>query len=88
MTPSFLDSKTLGSGDRFSLKLTGKRFDAGVQVFVSAEEAAWPEVELRGGKKILLRGGPVLSDQFPPGVPVAVRVINPDGWQVSMTFTR
>ena len=76
------------SGKPFRVKIVGSNFQAGALVYVGASSTAWPSVKSKGSTQLLLRKGATLEAAFPVGVPTDVRIVNPDGGAVTVTFTR
>ena len=48
----------------------------------------WPSVKMKDSATLTLKKGSTLKSRFPKGVPVTLRVVNPDGGQASMSYTR
>ncbi|MEW6758578.1 MAG: putative Ig domain-containing protein [Acidobacteriota bacterium] len=70
----------------FRLRLTGSNLQPGLQVFVGGQP--WTQVDYKDTSRILLVGGGGLKALFPSGVPVTVRVLNPDAGEAFITWTR
>lgn len=76
------------SGKPFRVKIVGSNFQDGALVYVGASSTAWPSVKSKGSTQLLLRKGATLEAAFPVGIPTDVRIVNPDGGAVTVTFTR
>ncbi len=76
------------SGKPFRVKITGSNFQAGALVYIGESSTAWPSVKSKGSTQLLLRKGATLEAAFPAGVPTDIRIVNPDGGAVTVTFTR
>jgi uncharacterized repeat protein (TIGR01451 family) len=72
----------------FRVKISGGNFQPGVQVFIGSDTTPWPNVTYKSSVRITLKGGADLKAKFPKGVPVQIRVVNPDSGQAITTLTR
>jgi uncharacterized repeat protein (TIGR01451 family) len=72
----------------FRIRLRGTNFQPGIQVFIGDDTTPWPDVKYKDTTQITLRRGANLKARFPKGVPVVIRVVNPDGGEDTITFTR
>lgn len=72
----------------YRLTITGDRFVAGAVVLIGDDPTAWPTVAVGGPTSISVGGGKLLKARLPKGVPVTIRVVNPDGGEASGLFTR
>jgi hypothetical protein len=70
------------------IRITGENFQSGVQVFVGHDREPWPSTTRKSDTRIVLRGTEALAERFPIGRPVLVRVVNPDGGETFVSFTR
>jgi trimeric autotransporter adhesin len=77
--------KVAGAG--FQVALEGTGFDFGVSVFVGDDATPWPSITRRSDLSVVLTGAG-LSRRFRRGVPVRVRLLNPDGSEVETVVTR
>ncbi len=75
------------SGKPYRVKITGSNFQPGVQVFIAMEPAPWPSVKYKSLTTLVMKGSG-LKQEFPKGVPVLIRVQNPDGGSDTQTFVR
>lgn len=73
--------------DPFRIEIDGRYFRQGVAVYIGTGTSPWPSVTRLDSEHLLLRGSG-LSAKFPRGVPVTIRVVNPDGQYATTTFTR
>jgi uncharacterized repeat protein (TIGR01451 family) len=74
-------------GKPYRVKITGSNFQPGVQVYVGADTTPWPKFKVKGTTMITLKGSN-LKQVFPKNVPVPIRIVNPDGGEVTVSFTR
>jgi PKD repeat protein len=79
-------SRVIPRNNPFRLVLKGTGFQAGLGVFIGGEP--WSNVAWKKATKIVLKKGAALKALFPRGVPVEIRVVNPDGGEMTTTFTR
>jgi uncharacterized repeat protein (TIGR01451 family) len=86
--PVVADVRALAGGKPFRIKITGSNFQPGVRVFVGGDEAAWANVKAKGTTALVLRGGRALKRKFPAGTAVGLRIVNPDGGEVTASFSR
>jgi PKD repeat protein len=70
----------------FRIILSGGNFHSDVTVFVSG--SPWPTVTWKSASKVVLKGGAALKAEFPSGVPVSLRVVNGDGGETTVVYTR
>jgi|GEM_PF-537735 len=70
----------------FSLTLTGSNLQYGMQVFINGRE--WPKVQWNPPISLTLKGGATLKAQFQKGIPTDILLKNPDGGELSLTWTR
>lgn len=75
-------------GKPFRIRISGTNLQAGAQVFIGADATPWPNVKYKNATRIVLKKGKTLKSRFPKGVPVTIRVVNPDGGEATATFTR
>lgn len=75
------------AGKPLRIALVGSGFQAGAQVFIGGDTTMWPGTREKGCSRMRLRGAG-LESKFPVGVPVVIRVVNPDGTEASITFAR
>ncbi len=75
-------------GKPYRLRIVGMRFANGVEVIIGSDAEAWDDVRRKNDRKIVVGRGRRLRDRFPLGVPVMLRVRNPDGGEATATFTR
>lgn len=75
-------------GKPFRVKIVGSNFQSGALVYVGGSATPWPNVKSKGTTQLLLRKGATLEAAFPAGVPTDIRIVNPDGGAVVVTFTR
>jgi PKD repeat protein len=71
----------------FRIEIDGSSFAPGVRVFIGTSTTPWPYTTLHGSTQIILSGS-TLSNHFPRGARVTVRVVNPDGGSASGSFRR
>jgi hypothetical protein len=71
----------------FSLEIDGTGFQVGVNVFIGTDTAAWAPMTRSSSTRLLLTGGG-LSEKFPLGTVVTIKVVNPDGKSATTAFTR
>lgn len=72
----------------FRIRILGANFKAGVTVFIASDASPWPSVKMKDSSSLTLKKGGTLKARFPKGVPVAIRVVNTDGGEATMTYTR
>ncbi|MEW6756972.1 MAG: C25 family cysteine peptidase [Acidobacteriota bacterium] len=70
----------------FRIILTGGNFHSDVAVYVDG--APWPTVTWKSASKVVLKGGATLKAEFPSGVPVSLRLVNGDGGETTVVYTR
>jgi hypothetical protein len=75
-------------GSEFKMKVVGSSYQDGVLVFIGSDSAAWSQVRLKHQGLLTLKGGSALKRRFRKGVPVSIRLVNPDGGSTETTFTR
>jgi hypothetical protein len=85
--PPDITSVTSG-GSPFKVKLYGAHFKPGAEVYLGSDLSPWSKVAVKNGGLIVLKGGKSLKARFPSGVPVAIRVKNPDGSQGTIIYVR
>jgi hypothetical protein len=71
----------------FSLVIDGTGFQDGVEVLLGPDMAVWTSVTRTSSTQLLLTGGG-LSEKFPVGTAVTIKVVNPGGAFATTTFTR
>lgn len=76
------------AGKPFKVKIVGRNFDDGIEVFIGADTTAWQPSKRKGETQLLLKGGSALAARFPVGVDVPVRLRNPDGGEAMATVRR
>jgi hypothetical protein len=81
-------SSVVKAGSPFRLKVYGGNLQDGIQVFLGASPSAWVLVSRKSDTKIVIKKGSALKALFPKGVPVAIRLLNPDGGEAFATYTR
>ncbi len=86
--PPVITSISKVSGEPFRIRILGAKFQVGVVVFIGADATPWPSVKMKDSATLTLKKGSTLKSRFPKGVPVTLRVVNPDGGQASMSYTR
>ncbi len=86
--PPVITSISKVSGEPFRIRILGANFQIGVVVFIGADATPWPSVKMKDSATLTLKKGSTLKSRFPKGVPVTLRVVNPDGGQASMSYTR
>lgn len=86
--PPVITSISKVSGEPFRIRILGANFKAGVVVFIGADASPWPSVKMKDSTRLTLKKGSTLKSRFPKGVAVVLRVVNPDGGQASMSYTR
>lgn len=86
--PVVASIRALAGGKPFRIKIVGSNFQPGVVVFIGADTSPWPNVKLKSGTSITLKGGKALKARFPKGTPVTLRIVNPDGGQATTSLTR
>ena len=67
----------------FRVRVTGSNFESLSQVFVGGRATPWAPVVFKSSRKLILKGGAELESLFVPGTPVTIRIVNPDGREVS-----
>lgn len=67
----------------FRVRVTGSNFEPLSQVFVGGRATPWAPVVFKSSRKLILKGGAELESLFVPGTPVTIRIVNPDGREVS-----
>lgn len=72
----------------FRLVLLGGNFRDGLSVYIGNSPTPWPKVAYKSGTKVVLKRGNSLKSLFPKGVPVLIRLYNPDGRGAEITYTR
>ena len=72
----------------FRLKITGSNFQPGIQVFIGASTTPWPNVAYKSYAVLVLKSGSTLKAYFPKGLPVPIKLVNPDGGTATQNFTR
>jgi hypothetical protein len=71
----------------FKIKLDGTNFQTGVVVYIGADTTPWPSIKRKSDVKLVLKKGASLEARFPAGVPVPIRIVNPDGGVAALTYT-
>lgn len=80
----------------FRIRLSGSNFrPSGIGsppfVYIGEEQTVWTSFKVAVPLKVVLKGGPRgrdLKRQFPRGVPVPIRLVNFDGGETTVIFTR
>lgn len=72
----------------FRLQITGTGFQPGASVFIGGDTTPWPAVVVSSATAISVGGGRNLKARLPRRVAVELRVVNPDGGEATVTFTR
>jgi hypothetical protein len=85
VAPPQVTSVRTASGP-FRLILQGGNFHADARVFLNG--ALWTNTAVKSASKIVLKGGSSLKAALPQGVPVSIRVVNGDGGETTVVFTR
>jgi hypothetical protein len=87
VTPPYLAAVTKASSP-FRLKISGSNLQAGLQVFIGNDPSPWPSVAYKNSTLIVLKSGSALKARFPQGQAVQILVVNPDGGQAAISYTR
>lgn len=77
-----------GNPSSFKIKIYGTNFDQNVQVYIGDDTTPWPNVKWKNGEKIVLKKGRTLKKKFPKGECTAIRIVNPDGGEVTTGYER
>lgn len=85
VAPPQVTSVRTASGP-FRLILQGGNFHSDARVYVGG--VLWSNTTVKSASKIVLKGGATLKAALPAGVPVALRVVNGDGGETTVVFTR
>ena len=85
VAPPQVTSVRAASGP-FRLILRGGNFHEDARVFLNG--ALWTNTAVKSASKIVLKGGSSLKAALPQGVPVSIRVVNGDGGETTVVFTR
>jgi len=72
----------------FKVKIYGTHFDPGVQVYIGGDTTPWDNVTWKNSGKILLKKGKKVKNKFPKGECTAIRIVNPDGGEVTTGYQR
>jgi len=56
-------------------------------VFIGTDVSPWGTLTVTVPSKIVIKQGSALKARFPPGVAVAIRVVNPDGGSATGSYT-
>jgi hypothetical protein len=76
----------------FRLKLLGSNLQDGLSVTIGGTlwgtTADPTRVKRKSASEVLLKKGASLKALFPAGTPVPVRVVNPDGGETTVIYTR
>jgi hypothetical protein len=72
----------------WKIKMFGSDFREGMRVYLGTEGAEWTNTRLKHSGLFVLKGGNALKKMFPVGVEVPIRVVAPDGEEVTVSFTR
>lgn len=67
----------------FRVRVIGSNFEPLSQVFVGNQATPWAPLVFKSNRKLILKGGAELESLFVPGTPTAIRIVNPDGREVS-----
>ena len=81
-------STVASAGNPFRLKIGGANFEAGAQVFFGNDTTPWPTSAVKSASLIVAKKGAALKARFPSGVPVTIKVKNPDGGTCTGSYTR
>jgi uncharacterized repeat protein (TIGR01451 family) len=81
-------SKLVVAGKPYRIRIDGANLQFGAQVFIGGSATPWPDVKYKNGTRIILKKGATLKAAFPKGVPVEIRIVNPDGGETTTSFTR
>lgn len=87
VTPPEVTSVRTASGP-FRLILQGGNFHSDARVHLGGSPDPWPQTTVKSATKIVLKGGASLKAALPQGVPVSIRVVNGDGGEKTVVFTR
>jgi pimeloyl-ACP methyl ester carboxylesterase len=77
-----------GGGSPWQLKVLGKNFKSGITATLGNDPLPWTNVVFKSSTKIQIKGGKSLKAKFPQGQPVDIRLRNPDGTEVTTSYTR
>jgi len=77
-----------GRPSTFKVKIYGTNFEQGVQVYIGGDTTPWDNVTWKNSGKILLKKGKTLKKKFPKGECVSIRIVNPDGGEVTTGWER
>ena len=72
----------------FRIKITGTHFGPETRVYIGNAPEAWRSVRFKSSAVLVLTDGRQLRREFPVGVKVAVRVVNPNGDEATQYFKR
>jgi len=72
----------------FKVKIYGTNFDPGVQVYIGGDSSPWSDVNWKDSGKVVLKKGKTLKNKFPKGECTAIRLVNPDGGEVTTGYQR
>jgi hypothetical protein len=76
--PAMVSVKAAGSSAKFKVTIKGAGFQPGASIYLADDAEAWQTAKVKSSK-IKLTGGAALEAKFAVGVPVRIRVVNPDG---------
>jgi hypothetical protein len=76
------------AGRPFKLKMFGSDFQPGIRVFLGGDGLEWTSTRFKHNGLFVIKGGEALMRQFPAGVDVPIRLVNPDGGETFLTFAR
>ena len=82
--PSVTDVRALS--DPFRICVTGSNFQGGLKVYLAGQSSPWGSVRQKGTSELLLKAAKSL---FPKdGTETTIRIVNPDGGEVTVSFNR
>jgi hypothetical protein len=84
--PPFIGSIT-ALDKPFRIAVAGANFMPGVKVYIGSSTTPWSSTTYVSTMSLVLNGSK-LKNLFPVGVPVTLKVVNPDGQLATKTFTR
>jgi Big-like domain-containing protein/PKD domain-containing protein len=85
--PALTVTSIVRLSEPFRLQINGTNVQAGVKVYIGQDTTAWGNVQFVSSTRVIV-GGENLSRRFPSGVPVSLRIVNPNGAFVVTSFTR
>lgn len=81
-------SSVLKLTDPFRLKIIGTNFHQDLKVYIGEDLNPWTNLKYKNSSQIILKGGNSLKQRFPKGIPVEIKVVNPDGGEATYIFKR